>query len=253
MTTGGSRDGGTPTRAGSPPAQIATDAGAPDGADRDACEVAPDGSPVAVYAALPVEPEFSPVLAHLRPGWSVLDLGCGAGRLANELARRGHTVVGVDECRAMLARLAPGIRPVEARIEELALGARFDVVVLASYLVNVPGRGRRRGLLEACARHVEDSGGVLLARYDPDWARRLTRERTRVGGVGVTLEVRGRRGPLLSLRTVLALSGRRFRQEHTARILDDDELAEELGAVGLELTGRLDPWWVVARPDGSYR
>lgn len=217
----------------------------------DGPEVAPDGSPVAVYAALPAEPEFSPVLAHVRPGRSVLDLGCGAGRLANELARRGHEVVGVDESAAMLARLAPGVRAVEARIEQLALAERFDVVVLASYLVNVPGRERRRGLLEACARHVARDGQVLLARYDPDWAERLTRERARVGGVGVTLEVRDRRGALLSLRTVLELDGRRFPQEHTARILGDDELAAELGGVGLELAGRLDGWWVVARPAGG--
>jgi len=48
--------------------------------------VAPDGSPVDVYRALPVEPEFRPVLESVKPPASVLDLGCGVGRLANDLS-----------------------------------------------------------------------------------------------------------------------------------------------------------------------
>lgn len=44
-----------------------------------------DGSPVAVYLALPPEPEFSPVLDAIPQEACVLDLGCGVGRLANVL------------------------------------------------------------------------------------------------------------------------------------------------------------------------
>lgn len=210
--------------------------------------VAPDGSPVAVYDALPVEPEFSAVLASLCAGERVLDLGCGAGRLADELARRGHEVVAVDESEAMLARLTPAVRPVRARIQDLALPTAFDVVVLASYLVNVADEGLRRSLLEACARHVAPGGRVLVARYDPVWAGRLTREEARVGPVTVTLEVRERRGRVLELRTAFRMERVEHVQEHTARILDDGELSAELGAAGLTLDQALDAWWVVARP-----
>jgi SAM-dependent methyltransferase len=72
--------------------------------------VTADGSPVAVYRALPAEPGFGPLLEVLRPPASVLDLGCGAGRLANLLAARGFAVMGVDASPAMLAGLAPPVR-----------------------------------------------------------------------------------------------------------------------------------------------
>jgi SAM-dependent methyltransferase len=42
----------------------------------------------------------------LRPGGSVLDVGCGTGRHAIELARRGYAVTGLDLSSEMLARAA---------------------------------------------------------------------------------------------------------------------------------------------------
>lgn len=100
----------------------------------DTESTAADGSPVAVYLALPPEPEFTAVLNHLPAGASVLDLGCGAGRLAKDLADRGHQVTGVDESAAMLRHLDPTVTAIRARIEELDLGRRFGAVVLASHL-----------------------------------------------------------------------------------------------------------------------
>ena len=38
---------------------------------------------------------------------SVLDAGCGTGRVAIELSRRGYDVVGIDLDEAMLGRPAP--------------------------------------------------------------------------------------------------------------------------------------------------
>ncbi|OMI04911.1 hypothetical protein BSN85_25840 [Bradyrhizobium brasilense] len=41
-------------------------------------------------------------LLSLRPGCSVLDIGCGYGRIANRLAKRGARVAGVDISRVLL-------------------------------------------------------------------------------------------------------------------------------------------------------
>src|SRR5580765_3334121 len=69
---------------------------------------------------------------------SVLDAGCGTGRVAIELARRGVEVVGVDVDASMLATARRAVPTVEWHEHDLAtldLGRTFDAVVLAG---NVP-------------------------------------------------------------------------------------------------------------------
>jgi SAM-dependent methyltransferase len=93
----------------------------------------------------------------------VLDAGCGTGRVAIELARRGVSVVGVDLDRSMLATArtrASDVEWVEHDLATLDLGLAFDVVVLAG---NVPLFAPDPGALVAgCARHV---GGVVVAGF----------------------------------------------------------------------------------------
>src|SRR5688500_19042683 len=69
----------------------------------------------------------------LRPR-SVLDAGCGSGRVAIELARRGIEVAGVDASLSMIeaARArAPGLEWHHGDITEIDLRRTFDVVVMA--------------------------------------------------------------------------------------------------------------------------
>lgn len=69
---------------------------------------------------------------------SVLDAGCGTGRVAAELSRHDIDTVGVDVDESMLAearRVAPQGTWVRADLATLSLGRTFDVVVLAG---NVP-------------------------------------------------------------------------------------------------------------------
>ena len=103
----------------------------------------------------------------------VLDAGCGTGRVAVELARRGVAVVGVDSDPDMIdvARAkAPDLRWVVADLAELALSERFDVVLLAGNVVPYVPPDRRSRAVAACARHLA-GGGVLVAGFvlRPDW------------------------------------------------------------------------------------
>src|SRR5690349_1912206 len=69
---------------------------------------------------------------------TVLDAGCGTGRVAIELARRGVDVVGADVNPSMLVVArdrAPQIEWVHSDLTALDLGRTFDVVVMAG---NVP-------------------------------------------------------------------------------------------------------------------
>ena len=66
-----------------------------------------------------------------QPGERILDLGCGTGRLAAEIAARGAAVVGLDRDSAMLevARAQfPGIEFVQGDGEALAVAGPFDAV-----------------------------------------------------------------------------------------------------------------------------
>lgn len=98
---------------------------------------------------------------------TVLDAGCGTGRVAVELARRGAEVVGVDVDRSMLAearRRGPGLTWVEADLATLALGRTFDVVVLAGNVPLFCAEASRPALVRSCAEHVAP-GGVLVAGF----------------------------------------------------------------------------------------
>ncbi|MCB0930370.1 MAG: class I SAM-dependent methyltransferase [Mycobacterium sp.] len=68
-------------------------------------------------------------------GRTVFDAGCGTGRVAIELARRGIAVVGADVDAGMLGTArtkAPDLTWIEADLADLAeVGGPFDLVLLA--------------------------------------------------------------------------------------------------------------------------
>jgi SAM-dependent methyltransferase len=96
---------------------------------------------------------------------TVLDAGCGTGRVAIELARRGVDVVGVDGDPSMIEtarRLAPDLTWIEADLTSPAfdLERRFDVVVMAGNVPIFTPEGTQPALVAGCARHL--AGGALL-------------------------------------------------------------------------------------------
>jgi SAM-dependent methyltransferase len=98
---------------------------------------------------------------------SVLDGGCGTGRVAIELARRGLDVVGIDLDQDMIgwARAkAPELTWMQADLSEVDLPARFDAVVLAGNVIPYVASDRRQATVIACARHLAP-GGRLIAGF----------------------------------------------------------------------------------------
>jgi 2-polyprenyl-3-methyl-5-hydroxy-6-metoxy-1,4-benzoquinol methylase len=103
---------------------------------------------------------------------TVLDAGCGTGRVAIELTRRGVEVVGVDADTSMIEtarRLAPELDWIEADLTtpEFDLGRRFEVVVMAGNVPLFTSEGTQGALVAGCARHVDD-GGLLVAGFQTD-------------------------------------------------------------------------------------
>ena len=103
---------------------------------------------------------------------TVLDAGCGTGRVAIELDRRGVEVVGVDADPSMLAtarQRAPALRFDEGDLAdpELDLGRTFDLVVMAGNVPLFTPAGTQPALVAACARHL-GAGGLLVAGFSLD-------------------------------------------------------------------------------------
>lgn len=138
-----------------------------DGADLDAYDAR-----WAAMAAAGHNPhgEADLVQALLERG-PVLDGGCGTGRVAIELERRGIGVVGVDPDPDMIAAArakAPGLRWEATGLEHLDLAEEFGLVVLAGNVI--PYAEDRAGVVAGCARHLRP-GGLLLAGFAlrPGW------------------------------------------------------------------------------------
>lgn len=134
---------------------------------------------------------------------TVLDAGCGTGRVAIELARRGIAVAGVDSDPSMLAtarRLAPHLTWLEADLTELHLGRTFEVVLMAGNVPLFTPVGTTASLLAGCARHLP-TGGHLVAGFSvpgsgdvpasaqtaPNWGYTTERYDDEARRVGLTL------------------------------------------------------------------
>ncbi|MEM7272747.1 MAG: class I SAM-dependent methyltransferase [Actinomycetota bacterium] len=103
-------------------------------------------------------------VASLDPG-SVLDAGCGAGRVGAELARRGIEVVGVDNDPDLLRLATAKPAPVRWVLDDLAavrLGRRFDVVVLAGNVLPYVRPDDRADVVVNLADHLAAGGGLVI-------------------------------------------------------------------------------------------
>ena len=109
------------------------------------------------------EATFVETLLGPGPGVSVLDAGCGTGRVGIELARRGFGVTGTDRDPEMLAtarRLAPGIDWIEADLASLDLSRTFDAIVMAGNVLLFVDPGTQPVVLRRCAAHL--AGGARI-------------------------------------------------------------------------------------------
>lgn len=98
---------------------------------------------------------------------SVLDAGCGTGRIGRELARRGLDVLGVDIDAEMLATARRKAPEVEWRLADLAtvdLGRTFEAVAAAGNVMIFLTPGTERGVIANLARHLSP-GGLLIAGF----------------------------------------------------------------------------------------
>ena len=141
------------------------DSDAPRGEDYDARWTTLAASGANVHG----EADVVDALLRERGGGSVLDAGCGTGRVAIELARRGHAVTGVDSDPNMLdaARakdssipwLLADLAELDAHVDQF-----FDLVLLAGNVMLFLERGSEARVLQQLADRLAPNG-LLVAGF----------------------------------------------------------------------------------------
>lgn len=139
------------------------------------------------------------VLATLRPGASILEVGCGDGKVARWLARKDQLerYVGLDFSAAMLARAerytqalaeAENLDPrVMQKIQFLQVdlaqadwaqklhGEQFDYILAFAVLHHLPGAALRAAVVRAWAGLLRPNGRIVMSNWQVTRSPRLER------------------------------------------------------------------------------
>lgn len=104
-------------------------------------------------------------LIHVRPGGTILDVGCGMGEpIARYLIDRGFRVVGVDASPSMieLCRVRfPDSEWLVADMRELELDRRFEGVVAWDSIFHL-GMDDQRGIFRRFATHAQRGAPLMF-------------------------------------------------------------------------------------------
>ena len=103
----------------------------------------------------------------------VLDAGCGTGRLAVELSRRGHAVTAVDLDPDMIDKARDKSTAVTWLVGDLSTidvttrGGLVDVIVMAGNILNFCAPGTQTTIVHNMVKHLAD-GGLLVCGWSQE-------------------------------------------------------------------------------------
>ncbi len=105
--------------------------------------------------------------AMASPGSSILDAGCGAGRITHALGLRGHRVIGVDADPLLIDAGREQHPEADLRVLDLVdlapdVGGPFDLVVCTGNVMPFVQPGTERSILGAMASVLVPSGRAVF-------------------------------------------------------------------------------------------
>lgn len=129
------------------------------------------------------------------PDASLLELGCGTGRVLLQLAQHCGFIHGIDRSESMLALCRQKLRDAQqpankvaittADIDDFDLGRTFDLIMAPwRVLQNLETDAQLDGLFASIRRHLAPRGSCVLNVFRPKWPRKellrrwITREET---------------------------------------------------------------------------
>jgi SAM-dependent methyltransferase len=119
-------------------------------------------------------------VARVHPGERVLDIGCGIGAVAYDVASRSHaSVVGIDLNVGNIAKAKkfydhPNVEYIAGDALRLLPTSTFDVVILSNVLEHLPGRPK---FLQQVQNHIKPSRILIrVPLFERDWRVPLKKE-----------------------------------------------------------------------------
>jgi SAM-dependent methyltransferase len=183
-----------------------------------------------------LQPGVLRALAGLPSECALLDLGCGSGAFAQELARRGHrgAYLGLDRSAPLLRSAQAESLPANMGFDTLDLAASdwaarlcgpFDRIFAFALLHHLPGADGRLRFLRQVRGLVADDGRFVLSNWDFMASPRMRKRITPWETVGLTAQAVDPGDHLLDWRR----GGLGYRYVHHFTESELAELAAEAG------------------------
>jgi SAM-dependent methyltransferase len=191
--------------------------------------------------------EFIVSRLGLKPGATVLDVGCGLGLQVAELAARGYGSVGLDLSLAMLSRAseeaqARGLRInfLHADMRELTFDGNFDAVTCLGTTLGYFDDETNRRVIERLLKALKPGGALLLDVVNRDHVIRSQPNLIWFEGEGCVCmeesEFNYFTSRLHVKRTVILENGRQVEHEYALRLYSLHELGQLMNASGFRVT-----------------
>lgn len=192
------------------------------------------------------EAAFAAESLRLAHGAQVLDVGCGVGLHAIDLAARGAQVTGFDLSRVLLEVAAAearrhniGVRFAQGDMRLVSFEAQFDAVTLFGQTFGYFSDAENFATLQGLVRALKPGGRIYLDLLNRDWLVQRVPRKNWWDPPGLIVmedvEYDTRTGRLLALRTIVDGDKPPWEQHMSTRVYALHELVAMCDMVGLRV------------------